>query len=245
MLQKFTGIVLRAKDYGESNQIIHVFSDTKGKISMIARGSKKPKSRFSAITEPFTEGQFICYIGSGMATLSQGDILNAHRSISADLMKTAFAAYWFELVDRLIPEKEPNPALFQLLSELLTQLENGKHPEVLTRIFELRMMAVAGYKPVLDHCVNCRSTSQPFRLSVIQGGFLCTNCFGLDHQARQLSKATTRILPILQKIDIKRLGNIGIKADTEKQLEMVINAFIQEYLGVEFKTKAIIKRLQD
>ena len=101
MLQKFKGIVLRAKDYGESHQIIQVFSDQKGKFSFMARGAKKPKSRFSAVTEPFTEGQFICFFGSGLANLSQGDMIDPHRSLSTDLMKSLYGSYWFELIDRL------------------------------------------------------------------------------------------------------------------------------------------------
>lgn len=244
MLQQFKGIVLRAKDYGESHQIIQVFSDTKGKISMMARGSKKPKSRFSAITEPFTEGQFICYVGSGMATLSQGDILDAHRLISADLLKTAYGAYWFELVDRLMDEKDANPAFYQLLSHLLTQLEQDKNPEILTRIFELRMMAVAGYRPVFEHCVQCHSSSST-HFSVIQGGFLCADCSHLDRQAIAVSTAVVKILPTLQKMEIQRLGNIQVKEKTEQQLRWVIHAFMQEYLGVEFKTRAILERLKD
>lgn len=245
MLQKFNGIVLKAKDYGESNQIISVFSDMYGKISIMARGSKKPRSRFSAITEPFTEAQFICYVGSGMATLSQGDINNAHRRIAAELLRTAYGAYWFELIDRLLTDKDPQPALFHMLSQLLTRLEEGTNPEILTRLFELRMMAVAGYQPVFEHCVNCRKVKMPFRLSVIQGGFLCSDCHSLDRQALSITPAVAKILPILQTIELNRLGTIEVKPQTEQMLKEVVHRFMQEYIPVEFKTKTILERLKD
>lgn len=245
MLQKFRGIVLRARDYGESNQIIQIFSESAGKFSFMARGSKKPKSRFSAITEPFTEAQFICYLGSGMATLSQGDLINAHQSIRSDLLKTAYAAYWFEWIDRLLGEKEPFPQLYRLLLQLLVYLEKDRHPEMLTRIFELRMLNIAGYRPVFQHCVNCRSQSLPVRVSVIQGGFLCSECWQLDPRSLSISEAVAKILPLLQEIDLRRLGKIQVRVDTEQQVKRVVKAFTDEYIEGEFKTRKMIDQLKD
>lgn len=245
MLQKFKGIVLRAKDYGESNQIVQVFSDSRGKISFMARGSKKPKSRFSAVTEPFTEGQFICFVGSGLATLSQGDIIDAHRMLSSDLNKTIYGAYWFEMIERVLVEKEAYPAFYRFLSQMLTQLEEGKNPEILTRIFELRIMEVAGFQPVFHRCVNCRSQKSPFRFSIIQGGFLCVNCLAIDQKALQISNRVAKLLALFQRVEVQRLGNIQVKTDTEQNLKQAIHAFMKEYLDIEFKSRAIIDLLKD
>src|SRR5690606_25678140 len=118
-------------------------------------------------------------------------------------------------------EKEPFPQLYQLLLQLLTHLEEGRNPEILTRIFELRMLSICGYRPVFQHCVNCRSQSQPVRVSVIQGGFLCSECWHLDARSLLISEAVAKILPLLQKIDLGRLGKIQVRAETEQQVHHV------------------------
>lgn len=245
MLLTCKGIVLRAKDYGESHQIVQVFSDQKGKFSFMARGSKKPKSRFSAVTEPFTEAQFICFMGSGLANLSQADILHSHRGLSADLIKSFYGTYWFEMIDRLLTENEPNHSFYRFLSQMLIQLESGKSPEILTRIFELRIMEVAGYQPVFDHCVNCQSHRPSFRFSYRHGGFLCSDCWDLDKQAMPLSDPVIKILPLLQRINVDRIGNIRVNSQTEQQLENAIQAFMNEHIGVEFNARKMIDQLKD
>lgn len=245
MLQTLTGIVLRARDYGESHQIVHVFSEQQGKVSFLARGSKKTKSRFRAVTEPFTEGQFICFVGSGMPSLSQGDILNPHREISRDLMKACYGAYWFELIDRLFAENEPYPGLYRFLSKMLNRLEQDDNHEILTRIVELRIMEAAGYRPVLRQCVHCQAQSSPYRFSATLGGFVCETCWANDPKALRISKAVARILPVLQSIQVDRLGSINVKAETEKQLKEVVHAFMDTHLEIELKARNMIDRLKD
>jgi len=245
VLETFNGIVLRARDYGESHQIVHIFSEQRGKFAFMARGSKKPKSRFRAVTEPFTEGQFICFVGSGLPNLSQGDILNSHRILSTDLMKSCYGAYWFELIDRLLTENESHPGFYRFLSQMLTRLEQEENHEILTRIFELRIMDVAGYRPVFHQCANCQAKSSPYHFSAALGGFLCANCLKLDPRAMPISQAVERILPLLQTVQVKRLGKIQVKKETEKQLQETIDAFMTEHIGMEFKAKKMIEQLKD
>lgn len=245
MLQTLKGIVLRSRDYGESHQIVQVFSEQRGKISFLARGSKKPKSRFRAVTEPFVEGQFICFVGSGMPNLSQGDILNSHRLISTDLMKSCYGAYWFELIDRLFPEDEPNPGFYRFFQQMLTRLENEKNHEILTVMFELRIMEASGYRPVFHQCVHCQSKNSPYRFSASLGGFLCGECWEIDPEALQISDGVERILPLLQSVRIDRLGRINVKAETEEQLRKAIDQFMDTHLGIEFKARKMINQLKD
>ena len=75
MLQKCEGIVLRTTDYGETNKIVTLYTREWGKIGVMARGAKKPKSRLSAITQPFTYGYFLLQKGSGLGNLQQGEII--------------------------------------------------------------------------------------------------------------------------------------------------------------------------
>lgn len=244
MLNKFEGIVLKARDYGESHQIVTVFTEFLGKVALMARGSKKTKSRFSAVTEPFTVAHFVSFGGGGIVSLSQADLLDSHHGIRSDLLLTTYGAYWFELIDKSLAEKEPHPAFYRLLKTLLSRLEQGTDPEILTRVIELRILSLAGSAPVLDHCAHCRQDSRPVRFSVTQGGFLCEACAHLDPRGLSVSPAVARILPLLGHLAPERMGEVTVKAETNEQLETLLRAFMQEHLPWECKSHALLDSIR-
>ena len=79
MLNKWEGIVLRTIPYGESNKIVTMFTREAGKVTAMARGAKKPRSKLAAVTQPFTHGTFLIRKGRGMGTLSQGEPIDSMR----------------------------------------------------------------------------------------------------------------------------------------------------------------------
>ena len=244
MLVKTEGIVIRTRDYGESHKVVVLFTRERGKLPVLARGAKKPRSRLGAVTQLFTHGQYLCFLGSGMGTLSQGELISSHHALRSDLFLTATAAYLVELLDRLTEDMEPLPVLYRLLSSTLDQLEEGIDPDILSRIFELRVLEAAGYRPVLDKCALCGSKDRPVRFSVRQGGFLCTDCLHRDERTIPLSENAARILRLLQRMTPDRIGKVRVKGETKDQLEQVFRAFIDEYTGIAFKSRPFLDQLR-
>ncbi|WP_181736540.1 DNA repair protein RecO [Thermoactinomyces mirandus] len=244
-MNKFEGIVLKARDYGESNQILTVFTRHQGKIAIMARGSKKTRSRFGAVTEPFTQAHFVTFGTGNIVTLSQADLIKSHHLLRSDLLLTAYGAYWVELIDKTTEDKEPHPPLYEMLVLLLNRLEQETDPDILTFILELRILKMAGYTPVLDRCVSCHAGQRPVRFSIRQGGFLCENCQAQDPKAIPVSNASVRILRILLHVDLRRLGEVKIRQETRQQLEKVIRSFIDEYLPVRLKSLHLLKQLKE
>ena len=150
-----------------------------------------------------------------MGTLSQGELISSHHGLRSDLLLTATAAYLVELLDRMTEEKDPSPALYRLLSSTLDQLEEGTDPEILSRIFELKVLEAAGYRPVLDKCAFCGSRDRPVRFSVRQGGFLCSDCLHRDPHTLPLSETAARLLRLLQRITPDRIGEVRVKEETK------------------------------
>ena len=127
MILRVEGIVIRAVDYGEGNRILHVLTQEAGKISMMARGAKKVKSRFSAISQPFTYGQFVIFRSSSqaMGTINSGELIRSHQRLREDLVLSAYAAYLAELTNRIIEEGEPVPHVFAQLAAAFEAMEEG------------------------------------------------------------------------------------------------------------------------
>ena len=246
MLVKWEGIVIRSVDYGESSKVVTLFTRENGKLGLMARGSKKTKSRLAAVSQLFSHGYYLCKAGpgTGMPDLSQGDNVNPFRELRQSLNTTAYAAYIAELLDRLTHEREPNPFLFQLLLQTFRHLDEGRDPEILCRIFETKMLMVAGISPQLSACVNCGAQREPYAISVTQGGLLCPVCLPSDPYSIAVTPSTWKLLRLFQVFDLERLGDIEVKPATRNQLKHVIRSFMDEHLDIRLKSRAFLEQLE-
>ncbi|WP_458412463.1 DNA repair protein RecO [Schinkia sp. CFF1] len=243
MLRKVEGIVIRTNDYGETNKIVTLFTREMGKIGVMARGAKKPQSRLTSVSQMFIYGHFLVQIGSGLGTLQQGEMISSFRALREDLYKAAYAAYIVELTDKLTEEKKINPYLFELLYQTLHFMNEGLDLEILTYIYEMKMLNIAGIYPKLDGCVCCSEVQGKFAFSIREGGFICHRCFHRDPHLIQISPATVKLLRLFYYFDIHRLGKISVKEATKKEIKSVISALYDEYSGLSLKSKRFLTQL--
>lgn len=243
LLKKVEGIVIRTNDYGETNKIVTLFTREMGKIGVMARGAKKPQSRLTSLSQVFIYGDFLVQMGSGLGTLQQGEIISSFRGLREDLYKAAYAAYIVELTDKLTEEKKTNPYLFELLYQTLNFMNEGMDFEILTYIYEMKMLNIAGIYPKLDGCVICSNTEGKFAFSIREGGFICHRCNHLDPHSMQISPATLKLLRLFYYFDLNRLGKISVKDATKKEIKAVISSLYDEYSGLSLKSKRFLKQL--
>ena len=243
MLAKCEGIVIRSTDYGETNKIITLYTREFGKVGVMARGAKKPNSRFSAVTQLFHFGHYLSLSGRGLGQLQQGETLESFRSIREDIFLTAYASYIAELLDKGTEERKPHEALFNLFYKSLHYLDEEYVPEIIVNIFETKMLSVFGFAPELNRCVNCGAQDGSFSFSIREGGLLCHRCEETDPYRMRISPAVVKILRVLYYMDLDRLGTISIKDTTKKEIRHVLDAYYDEYLGVELKTKRFLRQM--
>lgn len=244
LLKKIEGIVIRSIDYGESNKIITVYSRENGKIGMMARGAKKTNSRLSSISQLFTYGNYLYRSSRGLGTLSQGETIHSFRTLREDLFKTAYAAYIVELTDKLTEDLTPSASLFNLLYYSLKYINENYDEEVITFIYETKMLATAGITPRLDSCANCGNNDTRFiGFSIKEGGFLCHHCLTIDPHYIPTSEATLKLLKLFLMMDIKRLGTISLKKKTRNEIKTVLNQYYDTYSGLHLKSKRFLAQL--
>ncbi|MCF6092818.1 DNA repair protein RecO [Microaerobacter geothermalis] len=243
MLSKAEGIVIRSVDYGEGNKIITLYTREWGKIGAMARGAKKTKSRLSSVSQVLTHGIYLLHTGSQLGNISQGEIISSFQEIRQDLTKTSYALYYFELMDRLTEERERNTDLFELLLTTLQYLSAGKDEEILTRIFEVKILQASGYQPRLERCMKCQGNDLPMFFSITEGGILCMACSRLDKDAVSLLPGTLKLLRLFQTIDVKRLGNISVSPQTKGQLDQVLRRFMETHTGLQLKSRRFLDQL--
>lgn len=243
-IAKVEGIVIRTTDYGETNKIVTIYTREAGKIAVMANGAKKPKSKFTGITQLFTYGHFLVTQSNGMGRLQQGgEIIHFFRGIREDIFKTAYASYLAELIDRVTEDKQPNPFMFELLYQSLQKIEDDFDPEIIMNIFEMKMLNPAGVYPYLDGCVLCGCKEGNFGYSIREGGFICGDCAEKDPYHYRLSAASVRLLRLFYYFDLTRLGSIQVKEETKRELNQVISAIYEDQTGYVFKTKKFINQI--
>lgn len=244
MLDKVEGIIIRTTNYGETNKILTIYSREIGKVTLMARGAKKPRSRFASSSQLFIYGSFVYQRSKGIGTLNQADIIDSFREIRSDLMLTAYAANMVELLDKLTEDHESNPYLYEILYQLLHHLDEGEDGEVLLRIFETKMLSFSGSTPTLHQCSRCGNSELPFMFSLKFGGSLCRRCLTEDPYHIKVSPSAMKLLRLFQQLNPTRIGHISVKEETKKELKEVLEMYYQEFVGVYLKSKRFLDQME-
>lgn len=180
-LNKSHGVVLRRRDFGEADRILTLFTRRFGKIKAIAKGCRRPRSRLAGHLEPCQAGEFVFWKreGGGMAIVRSAELLEPHRGLSEDFGAFAAAQFAAELLDRSLPEDEPQPRLYSLFVQFLRALRRPEHVMPALLAFTVRAADLLGYGLATDRCVGCGGplrAESPVSLDPRAGGLLCHLC---------------------------------------------------------------------
>ena len=203
-------IVLRSWPFGESDKIVSFLTESHGKVTGIAKGAARSRRRFVNTLEPFSlvNLRFQDRPHSTLAFVQACDPIRFFKDLTASLEKIAYASYLVEIADGLAGEREENRKLFGHLREGLVFIEeNGPSLSFLT-FFELRLLKLSGYQPVLEHCRRCardfrENTQRGWSFSARDGGVLCGSCSTLRRETIPLSGAALQAL-----LELQRAGSI-------------------------------------
>lgn len=172
-LYRDEGIVLRTHKLGESDRIVSILTRQHGKVRAVAKGVRKTKSRFGARLEPPTHLQLLFYEGRELDIVTQAESIDHFRAIRDDLDRLTRAVSMLEACDQLGLEGEPNPALYQMLLGALRALAGHSGPLVLPAFF-LKVLALEGFRPIVESCVECGADDDLVAFDLESGGILCT-----------------------------------------------------------------------
>jgi DNA repair protein RecO (recombination protein O) len=199
-LYRAEGIVLRTHKLGEADRIVSVLTPHHGKVRAVAKGVRKTKSRFGSRLEPPTHLQLQLYEGrSELHVIDQAETLDHFRAIREDLDRLTHAVAMLEAADQLGLEGEPNPGLFQMLLGALRALAGHSGPLVVPGFF-LKVLALEGFRPVVDRCIECdRADVELVAFDLDGGGTRC-----VDHRSGTAISAGALVL--LEDILGGRLG---------------------------------------
>jgi DNA repair protein RecO (recombination protein O) len=173
------GIVLRTHKLGETDRIVTLLLQGRGKVRAVAKGVRRPGSRIGGRLEPFTHVDLELHEGRSLDIVRQVEILDAHDALRADDRLHAAASVMTELVDTVAAEGQRDNALFlQLRAGLAALVADPSSASVFVDAFLLRAASVVGFPVFTAACARCRAPGPHDRLSVVGGGTLCDDCAG-------------------------------------------------------------------
>lgn len=187
---KTEGIVLRSLRYGEADRILHLYTPDRGRVSAIAKGVRRARSRFGGRLEPFFRLNLVLYEGrSDLLTVTSAETVAAHPRLREDAAALDGAARACEAVARVFDDGDPHRGVYHLLANELALLDcepaRAGRPNALA--FRLKLLLAAGFAPQLGACASCGEREHLAGFSGAAGGVVCGACeasaFPLDQEA--------------------------------------------------------------
>ena len=189
-LYRDEGVVLRAIKLGEADRIVTIFTQGHGKIRAVAKGIRKTTSKFGARLEPMSRVALQCYKGRELDIVTQAESLDSNRALREEYALLTRSVPMLEAVDQVAQDREPNPAMYRMLTGALHTLAATRNPLV-TPAFFWKLLSLEGFHPLLDGCARCGEPDAALETGIAgdtgsdhelvafdleEGGTVCRSC---------------------------------------------------------------------
>jgi DNA repair protein RecO (recombination protein O) len=185
-------VVLRSIRLGEADRVLHLYTESHGRVGAVAKGVRKTMSRFGARLEPLSHVELVLHRGRGeLQTVTAAQLVRSHRAAREDYYRFSVGMIGAEAMLRLFSEEEANDRAFTALTRFLDLLddhsERASHDtahaagrpalDPLGLAFQLKLLWLAGYLPHVTACAECGAEGEPLvGYSTRAGGAVCGPC---------------------------------------------------------------------
>ncbi|MCC6945692.1 MAG: DNA repair protein RecO [Thermomicrobiales bacterium] len=240
-------IVLGRRDFGETDRIVTLFSRESGKISVIAKGARKPTARSGPATEYFARSKFMLARGRDLDVVTSAELLDRPTNLESSLSRLAHASHMVELTGKLVQEGEVYPAVYDLLHLSLRHLGVAEDDLPLVRWFEVNVLTAVGYQLDFWSCVGCQRElgAEPNFLGLRTGGMLCPDCRAGDGQAMQISVNAQKYLRLLSREGIRSASSVRISPAVASEVERVMAAYTSSVLERDLTSLRVLREIRE
>ncbi len=239
-------VVLRHADLGEADRLLWLFSREHGKLRAVVKGARKLLSRKAGHLEPFTCAALLLARGRDLWIVTQAETVSAYMPLREDLVRTGYAAYVVELLDRFTYEEGEHRALYNLLVDTLQRVTVEADPFLAVRYYEIRLLDLVGFRPQLFTCVHCgkKIQAEDQFFSAGLGGVLCPDC-GVDSPAtRPVSLESLRFLRHLQRSSFAEAQRAVIPPPVRQEMEALIQFYLTYLLERGLNSPAFLREVR-
>ncbi len=233
-----TALVLRKTKLGETDIILTLLAQDGRQVRAVAKGLRKPGSRFGGRLEPFSVVDLLMHTGKSLEVISEARTVTAHAALREDLDRSAAASVVADLLDKIAVEGQVEPRLFALSTTTLNVMDAAQ-VNALPRLvvaFLVKAMAMHGYRPELESCAACAgnaASSHTFSLSA--GGSLCDSCGDLDASSLRFPVQAREWLQLLLAATMAEVEDLDMPPAAVSDCFVLVRSFVAYHLSARLK----------
>lgn len=242
----FKGLVIKEVNTGEADKIVTVLTAEEGKISVAAKNARRTKNSLSSGTQLFCFSDYLLFKGKELYNMSSCEVIESNYEIRNDIYKLTYSSHILELISDNVQEGEPSEDILQLLLNTLYVIAKTDRPlELITRVFEIRMMSLLGYEPQVNCCIGCNGKDdENLYFDFDNSGFVCSKCVNRNGRVMSLLPGTVKALKYITRISPQRLFSFSLSDQAIKELGIFSKRYMKEHLGKEYNKLDYLKQLQ-
>jgi len=236
-------LVLRKTKLGEADLILTLLADDGRIVRAVAKGMRKPTSRFAGRLEPGSVADLILNTGRNLEIVSDARSVDLHAGLRQDYERSTAASVVVDVLDKIAVEGQGEERLFGLAQATLSAIEDAEDTErvrVVVTAFLLKAMAMHGYRPHLDSCVLC-SCATPASgragFSFAAGGVMCTTCASAAGAGAvaTLSKRGSELLAWMLKSTMSEVAEAEPASEVVGECFGLVRAFVGYHLPARMR----------
>ena len=250
-------LILRTYKLGEADRIVVFLTRDRGKKRGVAKGARRPRSRFVGALEPLTQVR-VAYFEKERRELVNLNYSEPSRSpfSSGTVEALGCAAYFADLIDEWAPEAHADERLYRLGASMVDALAAGVPPEPLARYFEYWLLRLQGVYPPHVVCERCGKALVPSAAAALEdiGGFVaaggrafrCPEC-GSNAPAvdavRSVSPGALAFLIHAQRLSPPQLSDLAVSRGVLRELEALHRSLIHLHLEREPRSMKVLREM--
>ena len=241
------GLVLRATETKEADYILTVLTAEHGRLAVLARGARRRSSKLAAACQHLAFSELVLYQRGSWYYLDEASTISLFDGIRQDIELLSLASYFAEMTECVTAEDEPVPEILSLLLNSLYALDTLQKPQSIVKAaFELKLLALSGYEPLLDGCAVCgtHNPKEPV-FDAQQGVLLCRECAG--HGGGGLLPLDAGSFAAMRHVlfsEPKRMLAFSLSGETEKRFGEACEVFARVQLDRRFKKLDFYKSIK-
>ncbi len=254
---KVRGMVIGSSNVGEYDKRIIVHTLERGKITVFAKGARKPKSPHVAATAPFTFGTFTVYEGKDAYSLIDVDVEEYFMDIRNDLTSIYYGLYFCELVDYFVKENQREANILKLLYRSVQILcANVICAPLVRNIFEIKILMLNGEGYTTYECACCHKNGQgengnaepqkiqDFRLVGIShkvNGAVCADCASRFDDVMELSGAALYAINYIYGSPVEKVYSFTLTDEVNRELARFSKKYMARFVDRKFNSLEMLK----
>ncbi len=244
---KLKGFVIREVPVGEADRIINILTADYGLISASARGARRTRSQLLMTTQIFALSEFELFVNKGHYTVNGAELIESFSQLQQDLDRLVCAAHLAEVLLDATRDAAAQPDVYRLWAFSLQALQALPDPLLTVHLAQMRLLAVIGFSPCVDLCVQCgEAIGENARFSIKACGTLCDRpgCRQKTGDSSTLSAGALASLQHALDAPLERLFNCRLSPEARRDFINLSDRYLTHQMEKSYSRLNLLKDLE-